>query len=199
MNRDPIGEAGGLNLLEFVRNNPLYYFDPFGLVWYDDFGEWFQERSENAKDVVLQSTDWTLVATIVNSSVDLANSIAQIPKQIGHLGEATGEQDYIGDEPIFQPLRDLGEGIGTFSADPTLGNFAGVASDISVSVSVFAALKCPARAPPKTHKNSLEYVGETHVYRILDPNGRTEKHIKSEKVPRVYAKGMALQSERKRK
>ena len=31
--RDPIGEAGGINLYGFVRNNPLSYVDPYG----DDF------------------------------------------------------------------------------------------------------------------------------------------------------------------
>ena len=30
-NRDPLGEAGGINLYDFVRNNPVIYFDHFGL------------------------------------------------------------------------------------------------------------------------------------------------------------------------
>ncbi len=33
--RDPIGELGGLNLYGFVGNNPLGYVDPFGLGWSD--------------------------------------------------------------------------------------------------------------------------------------------------------------------
>lgn len=31
INRDPIGENGGWNLTEFCRNNPVSYFDKFGL------------------------------------------------------------------------------------------------------------------------------------------------------------------------
>ncbi len=31
LNRDPIGEAGGLNLYTFVGNDPVDYIDPFGL------------------------------------------------------------------------------------------------------------------------------------------------------------------------
>ena len=31
LNRDPIGEAGGLNLYQFVRNSATRYLDPFGL------------------------------------------------------------------------------------------------------------------------------------------------------------------------
>jgi len=31
LNRDPIGEAGGINLYDFVRNDPVIYFDHLGL------------------------------------------------------------------------------------------------------------------------------------------------------------------------
>ncbi|MCI5142391.1 MAG: RHS repeat-associated core domain-containing protein, partial [Candidatus Electrothrix sp. ATG1] len=32
INRDPIGEAGGINLYGFVQNNPIIFWDPFGLL-----------------------------------------------------------------------------------------------------------------------------------------------------------------------
>ncbi len=35
LNRDPLGEKGGLNLYGYVGNNPISRIDPFGLVWYD--------------------------------------------------------------------------------------------------------------------------------------------------------------------
>jgi RHS repeat-associated protein len=35
LSRDPIGEAGGINLYGFVGNNPLNFVDPYGLAWYD--------------------------------------------------------------------------------------------------------------------------------------------------------------------
>ncbi len=33
MNRDPLGEAGGINLYEFVGGNPVNWVDPDGLYW----------------------------------------------------------------------------------------------------------------------------------------------------------------------
>ncbi|MCO5043847.1 MAG: RHS repeat-associated core domain-containing protein [Kiritimatiellae bacterium] len=35
LSRDPLGERGGLNLHGFVRNDPIRYVDPLGLVTYD--------------------------------------------------------------------------------------------------------------------------------------------------------------------
>jgi RHS repeat-associated protein len=34
--RDPLGEAGGVNLYGFVQNNPVNFFDPWGLAAYGD-------------------------------------------------------------------------------------------------------------------------------------------------------------------
>ena len=38
INRDPIAERGGINLYEFVLNNPVYVFDVYGLAWSNDPG-----------------------------------------------------------------------------------------------------------------------------------------------------------------
>jgi RHS repeat-associated protein len=39
LNRDPIGENGGLNLYDFVSNDPLRYIDILGLDWIEYTGE----------------------------------------------------------------------------------------------------------------------------------------------------------------
>jgi RHS repeat-associated protein len=38
MNRDPLGEAGGINLYGFVNNDPVNWVDPWGLK--DAFNDW---------------------------------------------------------------------------------------------------------------------------------------------------------------
>ena len=41
LNRDPIGEAGGLNLYGYVGNNPVNFYDPYGLA----IGDWWDART----------------------------------------------------------------------------------------------------------------------------------------------------------
>jgi len=41
LNRDPIGEWGGLNLYGYVGNNPVNFYDPYGLA----IGDWWDART----------------------------------------------------------------------------------------------------------------------------------------------------------
>jgi RHS repeat-associated protein len=43
LNRDPLGEDGGINLYGYVGNSPINYSDALGLVWYNPFSwNWSQ-------------------------------------------------------------------------------------------------------------------------------------------------------------
>ena len=51
LSRDPIGEAGGLNLYGYVGNNPIKYIDPQGLTWgYVDPSLWKMLNNMAEKD-----------------------------------------------------------------------------------------------------------------------------------------------------
>lgn len=41
LNQDPLGEAGGINLYQFVGNNPIRFVDPYGLA----IGDWWDART----------------------------------------------------------------------------------------------------------------------------------------------------------
>ena len=50
LSRDPLGEEGGLNLYEYVGNDPLNYFDLYGLdetFWIPDHGRSWSDGPRN--------------------------------------------------------------------------------------------------------------------------------------------------------
>ena len=53
--RDPIGEAGGINLYGFVGNNPVSYVDPLGLSWYKDLFNFVGDQELAVADAVKQA------------------------------------------------------------------------------------------------------------------------------------------------
>jgi RHS repeat-associated protein len=116
-----------LNRYVYCCNNPINFIDPLGLeaAWYDELSQWGHSNLEISKDAVNNSipTDnavskgiGEVIATAVNTAMELGTGLLDIPSNIGHLGEGTGK----------------------FSANPTLENAAGVAKDVSVAAGVLA-------------------------------------------------------------
>jgi RHS repeat-associated protein len=86
LNRDPIGEVGGINLYEFVRNRPVNGIDPFGLTTYvsdsplaDNTSGTYGPYSQTVDDgnsAVLPAVPWLTDQGIQTADWDLAAMIA---------------------------------------------------------------------------------------------------------------------------
>jgi len=140
---------GCANLNPVFPNQNQVELSGLGYDWAGDLAKSFQERVDITKAATLESQG-IFAATVINSSVDFVNIFAQLPNQIGHLGEATGRTGYVGDEPLFQPFTHLGEGAGRFSVDMSRENGAGLAQDVSVVFGTVAAGMPRTAVPPRT-------------------------------------------------
>ncbi len=124
INPDPTGFAGGLNFYTFANGNPISLLDPFGLAaWYDTWGAWVGQQISTAQSFYNNHLPWVVAGTL-NTGVSIVGNVLSSPQALGHLGE----------------------GSGTFSADPTLANSAGVFSDISIAAGTLAGGLSPIAA-----------------------------------------------------
>lgn len=140
INRDPIGENGDKNLFRFVGNSPTGLSDPWGLLWYEDLATWAGQNINSAQDALAHHLGYLSVP--LNNTLSAINMVAQTPNLIGNLGTATGTTGWYIDEPILQPLVNLGSGVGTWWGNPTLENGAAAAADVSTAAGILAgALK----------------------------------------------------------
>jgi RHS repeat-associated protein len=140
LNRDPIGELGGLNIYACVGNNAVNRFDAVGLAWYDwpaNLANWANQSISGAQDTLAGSLDYLSIP--INNSLSAINMVAQAPNLIANLGTATGTTGSYIDEPVLQPLVSLGTGAGTWWSHPSWENASGLAADISTAASVLVS------------------------------------------------------------
>ena len=110
MSRDPLGEAGGLNLYGYVRNDPVNLHDPYGLDWVDNASNFAAGMGDNLSfgatgrirqwmgvdDVVDRCSGWYAGGELAGTGVGLAmggahagrNAFAQAGRQGGFLTRA---------------------------------------------------------------------------------------------------------------
>jgi len=119
LGKDPMGEAGGLNLYGYVGGDPINGIDPYGLWDFrdalDGFTAWGSRKRDACKDWVNSGAGGLasqLGATAVNTVFDLT---------LGTLIDTPGA------------LAHFGEGAGTFSGDPSLKNLPGLLSDVLIA------------------------------------------------------------------
>jgi RHS repeat-associated protein len=112
-NADPSGFSGGLNFYAFCDGNPISLLDPFGLaaegMWYDRVASWVNGQVATAQEFYNNNLPWGVAGTL-NTGISIIGGVGNTPSALGHLGEGTG----------------------TFSANPTLENSAGMFRDVAV-------------------------------------------------------------------
>ena len=120
INSDPA--RSGWNWYAYCSSDPVNFADPFGLsdgssMWYDSWGSQVSGVQNSVKNATSDNIPW-VAAGIVNTAVDVVGGILNTPQALGHLGEGTG----------------------TFSANPTLANSTGMFQDVSLVAGTLAGV-----------------------------------------------------------
>jgi RHS repeat-associated protein len=145
LNPDPSGFAGGLNFYAFANGNPISEVDPFGLggMWYNSLASWANSTTSTAQSFYANNLPWA-AAGALNTAISVVGNVLNTPQAIANVGTGTG----------------------TFSANPTLANSAGVFSDISIVAGTLSAgfAPLPSANVPIGYGNVVyRYVGENEA------------------------------------
>ena len=155
LNPDPSGFAGGLNFYAFANGNPISEVDPFGLggLWYNSLASWATATTTTAQSFYANNLPW-VAAGALNTAISVVGNVLNTP----------------------QALANVGTGTGTFSANPTLANSAGVFSDISIVAGTLSAgfAPLPSANVPIGYGNVVyRYASQGEVTAMNDANGGT--------------------------
>jgi len=166
LNRDPLAEQGGINLYAYVGNNPVNLIDTLGLCppnglppwlqplpnldipdlsnlpWYDSLAYEVNGGINELQDTLNSDLPW-YIAGVPDTGLSLVGGVLDTPQGLGHLGE----------------------GAGTFSANPTWANSAGLFQDISTTLIVVAPVT--GAVENSLAETAAANSGGTTLYRVF--------------------------------
>jgi RHS repeat-associated protein len=152
LNPDPSAFNGGLNFYAFCNGNPISDTDPFGLgEWYDRWGASVGQWVSTAQTYYNNNLPWVVSGTL-NTGISIVGNVLSTPQALGHLGE----------------------GSGTFSANPSWSTAPGLLSDVAVTAGTLAGGLSPIAAfnTPLGYGNVVyRYASEGEVNAMNQING----------------------------
>lgn len=154
LNQDPIWEAGGINLHRFVFNDPVDWFDTDGLAP-------SQARSSPPRGSI---TEEILGGLNANSRTGRGGRIPDAEERFHGQSRRNAQEEYL--RQRFSDHKPGQSYLGQGSLPP-----AKPAPCPPSSLSNQNAPPSTTITGPRVHRNSLDYVGDTHVYRIRGPEG----------------------------
>ncbi|EOB4960904.1 TPA: VCBS repeat-containing protein [Vibrio vulnificus] len=164
------------NRYSYVQNNPLSYTDPTGYYVPKD-------TSESSTSSEQERNDYRQYERDRDRDRDRdRNEVANTQAEVGygnHSDFIAGYNQPRDPEAAAEVLSMLLGGgsvaIGAKLARPFLGRAFGWASSKIKKALGFGDEAADVAKNAKVHKNSLDYVGDTHVYRVKGPDGSTYK------------------------
>ncbi|MFZ1074594.1 MAG: RHS repeat-associated core domain-containing protein [Verrucomicrobiia bacterium] len=83
LNRDPLGEAGGINLYDYVANNPINLFDPLGLVDCATLASLIANQENNIHGAIRSMSDINQMFNSTMETQDAAVTIEGLEAVLG--------------------------------------------------------------------------------------------------------------------
>jgi hypothetical protein len=212
LTRDPIGYGDGMNVYLYVGDNPINHVDPHGLAstsvnWEPGQGhndapyraDYLSTTREEANDLIKfqpkrpESTYSIVQNRRGGSGEEKARAAAEHEKWADHWKSypVTGPAVRAGEDIAVGDYGKAALNVGNALFD---GWGAGGLERGGLRKALISEGKEWFAAEAGIHKNSLEYIGETHVYRVKGPDGATFKIGESAQGVRV-TDGLSIRAE----
>jgi RHS repeat-associated protein len=148
LNRDPIGERGGINLYGFARNNPLAWIDPLGLDNQNPTQEEINANSINNGPVNIVLTLTAIMQPTPPVLSAEGSSVVRQPEEVP-TGRYVLSSEYGGDDPLIQYALWAGGNAAALLATEFLGEAA------PGWLSKMLKAKCPPKGPSMVDPSKL--------------------------------------------
>ncbi len=180
LNRDPIGERGGINLYAYVGNTPINYFDPFGLTDCAALKAAIARTTRSIHDALysMEGINKMFDSAKTSAKISLGISAALAAQSVTGLGKAL-MSNASKTAPILTGAAKGTLPVGVFTSSGTVGlagsfefNYTIYAAEAAHGARNTGAALIGAKEAGSTIAQETTQDASKTVQRILDPYGR---------------------------